>query len=444
MTNYIKLLFLQFYMVKVVAFLPAKGSSERIKNKNIQLLDSKPLFIYTLEKLISCDFIDEVYLDSESEKVFEIASHINFKKLKRDKNLAKNSTDGNQLLLNEINHADADIYIQILCTSPFIEISTIKRGVDILKKNKSYDSVVLVKKDKQYIWEKGKTKYDLNKIPNSKDLPDTFIETMGLYIIRKSAALKTKRRIGEKPFLMEASPIEAIDVNYPEDFKLAELIQKGKRMDENRFFANIKNRLSSAILSDIFDDLKINGLIRNFKPNINTKIFGRAKTLKLRKIKEREDYRKIYNALKSYELISIGDIIIVENESPEFAYFGELNANLAIRAGSQGAIIGGKTRDSLNVEKLNFPVFSKGLTCIDVKKRAVVGSINKVINIEGVKVRPEDLIFADSEGIIVIPKENEKEILSKAIESISKERNILEDISLNKSIEYILKKNGFF
>src|SRR3989344_4130948 len=191
-------------MVKVVAFLPAKGSSERIKNKNMQLLDSKPLFLHTLAKQISCDFIDEVYLDSESEKIFEIASHLNFKKLKRDKNLAKNSVDGNQLLLNEVNHADADIYIQILCTSPFIEISTIKRGVDILKKNKSYDSVVLVKKDKQYIWEKGKTKYDLNKIPNSKDLPDTFIETMGLYIIRKSAALKTKRRIGEKPFLMEA------------------------------------------------------------------------------------------------------------------------------------------------------------------------------------------------------------------------------------------------
>lgn len=44
-------------MVKVVAFLPAKGSSERIKNKNMQLLDSKPLFLHTLEKLLSCDFI---------------------------------------------------------------------------------------------------------------------------------------------------------------------------------------------------------------------------------------------------------------------------------------------------------------------------------------------------------------------------------------------------
>lgn len=216
-------------MVKVIAFLPAKGNSERIKNKNIQLLDSKPLFVHTLEKLISCGFIDEVYLDSESEKIFDMASHLNFKKLKRDKNLAKNTTDGNQLLLNEINHVDADIYIQILCTSPFIEVSTIKKGVDILKKRKSYDSVVLVKKEKQYLWKNGKAEYNLNKIPNSKDLPDRIIETMGMYIIKKSAALKTKRRIGEKPFLLEASPLESVDVNYPEDFELAKLIQKGKK-----------------------------------------------------------------------------------------------------------------------------------------------------------------------------------------------------------------------
>ena len=46
--------------MKVVAFLPAKGSSERIENKNIKLLDGKPLFLYTLEKLVKCDFIDEV------------------------------------------------------------------------------------------------------------------------------------------------------------------------------------------------------------------------------------------------------------------------------------------------------------------------------------------------------------------------------------------------
>ena len=56
-------------MAKVAAFLPAKGSSERIPNKNVNLLDGKPLFLHTLEKLLQCDFIDEVWLDSESDRL---------------------------------------------------------------------------------------------------------------------------------------------------------------------------------------------------------------------------------------------------------------------------------------------------------------------------------------------------------------------------------------
>lgn len=431
-------------MTKVIAFLPVKGSSERIKNKNIQLLDGKPLFLHTLEKLLSCDFIDEVYLDSESDKIFDLASELDCKKLKRSIGLANNKTDGNKLFMNEISKVDGDIYIQALCTSPFIETDTIKKGVDFLKRTKKYDSAVLVKKEKQYRWKNGKTEYNINKIPNSKDLPETIIETMGLYIIKKEAALKIKRRIGSNPFLLEASPLESIDVNYPEDFRLAEIIQKGKRSEENRVYKNLKNHLSSSLLSDILDELNISGVIKNLKPNFPSKILGRAKTLKLSKKGEKENYRKIYDALNSYETVSDNDIIIVENEVPDFAYFGEMNANLAIRSGASGVIIGGKTRDTLEVLKLNLPVFSNGSNCMDVKNKAICTSINKKIIIEGITILPEDLVFADSDGIIIIPKKFESQVLKKALEVISKERNILQDIILNLSPSEIIKKNGLF
>jgi len=70
--------------MKVVAFLPAKGSSSRIKCKNLKLLDGKPLFLHTLEKLMECDFIDEVYLDTESNEIINLASETNCKILKRN------------------------------------------------------------------------------------------------------------------------------------------------------------------------------------------------------------------------------------------------------------------------------------------------------------------------------------------------------------------------
>lgn len=433
--------------ISVSAFLPVKGKSERIKNKNLKLLAGKPLFLHTLEKLVNCDFIDEVFLDSESEEVFELASNYNYTKFIREEKFADNSTDGNKLFLNEIKTTNADICIQILCTSPFIEPETIKKGIEILKKNNEYDSIVLVRKEKLYTWNNTRLKpnYDVKNIPNSFNLEDTVIETMGLYIIRKEAALKTGRRIGERPFLLEASALEALDINYPEDFELAELVLKGKKEKEILFFRQLKSLINSSMLSDILDELNIeNKVVTGLNLNLEgQKIFGRAKTLRIAE-KSHSSQKNIYEALNSYETINSGDIIVVENELPEFAYFGSLNTSLAVRSGAIGAIIGGKTRDSSEIKNLDFPVFSEGCTCKDIKNKGEVASINKTIFIKGVEICPEDLIFGDNEGIVVIPKKFENLIIEKCFEIVSKENNILLDISKEEEISFIREKFGDF
>lgn len=431
--------------MKVVAFLPAKGTSSRIENKNIKLLDGKPLFLHTLEKLVACHFIDEVYLDSESDEIFGLAENVKCKFLKRDASLATNATDGHSLFYNEASRVEADIYIQILGTSPFIEPSTIKKGVDVLLENPEYDSAVLMKKEKQYLWEGSQPLYDKHKIPNSVDLPDTIIETMGLYIVRKSVILDKKKRFGERVFFLEANAVEAVDVNYPDEFVLANFIAAGMREKERQLFKNMANKLTSSMLSDILDDFGFSNTITALNLNLNhKKLLGRAKTLKIRALEEGEDFRGIYNALESYETIVPNDIIVVENECSDFAYFGEMNANLAIRSGAIGAIINGKTRDSKEVLDLDFPVFSTGTKCKDVRKRGTLESINKKINIFGVDVVPNDLIFADNDGIVVIPKSHEKKVLEKAFETMNKEKNILSGILSGMAIEDILDKNGEF
>jgi CMP-N-acetylneuraminic acid synthetase/regulator of RNase E activity RraA len=431
--------------MKVVVFLPAKGTSSRIKNKNIKLLDGKPLFLHTLEKLISCNFIDEVYLDSESEEIFDLAENLQCKFLRRDITLSTNDTDGHSLFYNEAIQVEADIYIQILGTSPFIKPETIKKGIDILLTESKYDSVVLIKKEKQYLWDKGQPIYNKQRIPNSIDLEDTIIETMGLYIVRKEVVLKQKKRFGNNTFLLEASAIEAIDVNYQDEFDLANFIAAGMREQERQLFKNLANTLTSSILSDITDDLGLNVTITSLQLNLkNKKLLGRAKTLKIRALNDGEDYHGIYDALKSYDTVVPNDVIIVENECSDFAYFGEMNANLAIRAGAIGAIIGGKTRDTKEVLDLDFPVFSSGPKCKDVRKRGTLESINKKIYLFEVEVNPNDLIFADNDGVVVIPKKYEKQILDKAFETINKEKNILVDIISGNKTSDILSRNGLF
>jgi hypothetical protein len=269
--------------------------------------------------------------------------------------------------MNEVNHVEADVYIQVLGTSPFISPETIRKGIEkVSDPGSDYDSAVLLKREKCYLWNKSGPAYDIHNIPNSFQLEDTLTETMGLYIIKRDAALKLQRRIGDKAFPLFATPIEAVDVNYPEDFDLAsrfgcstlfsliqgvglDAIAIGKRQIEASHFQNLKAHLSSPTLSDTLDDMGYkNCIIRGLDLNLkHCKFLGRARTMRLRRLTPEERLEGIYKALESYKYVVQNDVIVVENEvGSEFAYFGELNANLSVRVSAAGAIIGGMTRDS--------------------------------------------------------------------------------------------------
>ena len=83
--------------------------------------------------------------------------------MKRDERLASNKTDGNRLFLNEVTNCSHDVIVQHLCTSPFIELDTIRKAISVVgdwEKPNSFDSCLLVRKDKQYQWKDGEPVYD--------------------------------------------------------------------------------------------------------------------------------------------------------------------------------------------------------------------------------------------------------------------------------------------
>ena len=438
--------------MKVYAFVPAKGTSERVENKNLRYLCGKRLYERALRILLSCKEIDKVFLDTESEEMYNLVDYLPIHFMKRNPELANNKTDGHTMFMNEVNnYPDADIYVQLLCTSPFVKPETIDNAIRILKENANYDSAILMKKDKFYFWEDGKPKYNINHIPNSKDLPETLIESMGLYIQTKESALKTNRRYGDKPYLIYGELEELIDVNNPEDLQFAEVYANGKKINENNQLRLFKHFCSSPLLSDILDDLqeqnkkKYGFVCNDWKSNIkNSKLFGRANTLKLKKLKEGEDYHGIYKALESYDSIAENDIICVENEVSEYAYFGDLNARLAIRSGASGAIINGATRDLQATKNLDFPIFAKSYNATDVRRRATLDFINKPIKFGENIISPGDLIFIDNCSMVVIYQDSEKEVLDKILEIITNEKNIINDIYSYKDPKEILKSRGNF
>lgn len=434
--------------MKVVAFLPAKGRSDRVPNKNMRIFNGEPFFCFTLKKLLSNKDIDEVYIDSEDDAILNIGRMLGAKTLKRDASLSSNDTDGHELFANEIRQVEADIYVQALCTSPFVKECTISKAINILELNSNHDSVVLMRKEKFYEWKDGYPSYQLHgiKIPNSVDLPDRHLEAMSLYVVRSRTAHALKGRIGYEPYLLYSDdPIESVDVNTSDDFKFAEVIANGLLGDQSNKHKILRSFLSSEMISDQCDVLGISGVPRgSFQCNLGmSKVLGRARTMKLRAMGTGDKEEDIYLSLDSYKTLVNNDVIVIEGSS-EWAYFGELNAALAIRSGAQGVIIDGMTRDVRKTAELGLPVWARGITCQDVKGRMVMDSINKPITIDGINISPSHLIFADNDGVVVIPPEHEKRILGSSLDVAIKEKKILGDIASGIDVGSIISQYGEF
>jgi regulator of RNase E activity RraA/CMP-N-acetylneuraminic acid synthetase len=432
-------------VTKVVAFVPAKGASERIANKNLAILDGEYLFKRKLRQLLDCPQIDEVILDTEDDGLAALAADLPVRRLKRPPELASNATDGHALFAWECAQVPADIYVQTLCTAPFVEAATLARALAALDASPAHDSLVAVTQAKQYLWQGGAPAYGRGRIPNSVELPPTVIESMSMYIVRGDGRAPV-RRFGERPLLFDLSPTEAVDVNWPQDLELAETIAAGARARDNLALAALRPYLSTPMLSDITREL---GMQVALPPQIHAaspgaRFFGRAKTLMLDAPREGESWRGIYDALKSYAFVRPGDVILVENRVPGHAYFGNLNAQLAMRAGAVGAVIDGVTRDRAAVEALGFPVFARGHTCVDIKFKGVMRAMNMPITIGDVRVENGDFVLADGDGVVVVARRDWPRVHEAALAVIEKEWQVGRAVALGTGAQAIYDQLGEF
>ena len=219
-------------MKKVIGFIPARGGSSRVLRKNLKKIDGIPLFLRACYNLHQVLDKENIIVDSDDEEILSIAKKNGFGTLKRPDNLATNATDGNAFFRWETsNYPDADAYIQHLPPMPFLSGKTIESSLEAI--SQGYDSVVCVGKEHFYLWDVTSQKplYDLTHIPNSYTLKETIFETMGFYMITAKAHRKNGLRIGENYKFIELNKFEQVDINYPDDFELAEAIACGLKPD---------------------------------------------------------------------------------------------------------------------------------------------------------------------------------------------------------------------
>lgn len=210
--------------MKTVAFVPMKLNNERLPGKNTKAFDDgTPLFEHILRSLGQADGIDEVFVYcSDTRLMHQLPTGVHF--LERDPILDRSDTPITDVLIAFANDIVADVYVLAHATAPFLSPETINRAVSDVQSG-DFDSALTVAKVQEFFWIDGRPmNFDPLNIARTQDLTPMYSETTGLYVYRRDLLLEHHRRVGFSPSLIEVSKIEAIDINEPIDFSIANAV----------------------------------------------------------------------------------------------------------------------------------------------------------------------------------------------------------------------------
>lgn len=214
---------------KVTAIIPIKEHSERVHNKNFRNFGGKPLYHHILNTLERTYAVDEVIIDTDSHQVMNEGPKL-FSKvvvIERPEDLRGDFISVNKIIEYDITQFISDIYIQTHATNPLLKAETIGRALKLFIENEEdYDSLFSVNRfHSRFYWKNGDPiNHSLDELIRTQDLEPIYEENSNFYIFTKKSFEKYKRRIGEKPQILEMSRVESIDIDNEFSFHLAEIL----------------------------------------------------------------------------------------------------------------------------------------------------------------------------------------------------------------------------
>jgi regulator of RNase E activity RraA len=116
---------------------------------------------------------------------------------------------------------------------------------------------------------------------------------------------------------------------------------------------------------------------------------------------------------------------------------GELTATALRVKGCRGAVVNGYTRDARKIIQMGYPTFAWGASPIDTTGRVRVIEWNIPITVGGVVVTPGDIVFADLDGIVVVPRHMEKELIERVLERVSTENVVRKELAEGKRMSEV-------
>lgn len=201
--------------------------------------------------------------------------------------------------------------------------------------------------------------------------------------------------------------------------------------DDAELFAMMRRDLFTAVAGDVLDSMS--HFHQFLPPGIqplreDMVVVGRAMPVLEEDIVDEDIARAAARAgkpfgrmLEALDDLKNNEVYVCTGGSPTYATWGELMSVRAKQLGSAGAVLNGFSRDTRGILRLNFPTFSCGRYAQDQRPRGQVVDFRTTVRIGDVTVSPGDIVFGDLDGVLIIPRAIERDVLLQAIERVNRE-----------------------
>ena len=207
----------------------------------------------------------------------------------------------------------------------------------------------------------------------------------------------------------------------------------------------MRQSLYSAVVADALDSL---GFVHQSPRipwpwmSVDAVLVGRCKTT-LWADMHHVDPRPYELELQAVDSCQTDDVLIAAAAgSMRSAVWGELLSTAAKNRGCAGAIVDGAARDQTQVRQMGFPVFARGASVYDSKDRQRVIDLDVPVEIGGVAFHPGDLVIADNDGVVVVPRRVEEEAIRRAWKKVHDENEVRDAIAAGMKATEAFEKYG--
>ncbi len=219
---------------EIIALLPMKANSERVRGKNFRDFNGKPLFKWILDTLLEVEEIDRVVINTDAREILAENGLVETDRVvirDRKPEICGDMVSMNLVLADDVSNIDSSVYLMTHTTNPLLSAATIRGAIKKFQEAQSNvlaDSLFTVNKVQTRFYREdcSAVNHDPDNLVRTQDLEPWYEENSNLYIFTRESFKATSARIGKKPIMYEESRFESIDIDDQEDWDFAVIASK--------------------------------------------------------------------------------------------------------------------------------------------------------------------------------------------------------------------------